>query len=178
MTPAESNAQPHADSRERLLEAGTELFRTKGFHACGLTEILAHAGVPKGSFYHYFASKEEFGVVLIERARDQYLDELRGLLGDRRRPPVERLRAVFQHSRDHCALHGPAVECLIPKLALECATLSDPVQAAVKTAYAMFGAMLAQVVREAQSAGQIDGSLDADHLAGVLVMLWEGAAIR
>jgi TetR/AcrR family transcriptional repressor of nem operon len=178
MTPADPDAAPHTDARERLLEAGTELLRTKGFHACGLTEILTHAGVPKGSFYHYFASKEEFGVVLIERARDQYLNELRELLGDRRRSPIERLRAVFQHSRDHCALDGPTVECLIPKLALECATLSDPVQAAVKTAYAMFGAMLAQVVREAQSAKQVEASLDADHLASVLVMLWEGAAIR
>ena len=167
-----------ADTRERILQAGTELFGKKGFNGTGLAEILTQAGVPKGSFYHYFGSKEEFGVVLIERARDEYLDELRVILGDRKMSPVKRLRTVFEHTRDECSATGPTVECLIPKLALETGQLSEPVHAAVKSAYQRFSALLAQVVREGQAAGEIAATHDPDRLANVLVMLWEGAAIR
>lgn len=166
------------DSRERILAAGAELFGKKGFHGCGLSEILQQAGVPKGSFYHYFGSKEEFGVVLIERARDEYLAELKPILSDRKVPPLQRLRTVFEHTRDQCQASGPTVECLIPKLALETGTLSDPVHAAVRCAYQQWSALLAQVIREGQAQGDIDASQDADRLANVLVMLWEGAAIR
>lgn len=166
------------DTRERILAAGAELFGKKGFNGCGLSEILQQAGVPKGSFYHYFSSKEEFGVVLIERARDEYLAELRPVLSDRRLSPIRRLRAVFEHTRDECAAQGPTVECLIPKLALETGNLSEPVHAAVKSCYQLWSALLAQVIREGQAAGEIAATHDADRLANVLVMLWEGAAIR
>lgn len=150
----------------------------KGFNGSGLSEILERAGVPKGSFYHYFGSKEDFGVALIERARDEYLDSLRTHLSERKRSPLSRLRSIFEDTRAECDRNGPTVECIIPKLALETATLSDPVHAAVKCAYQQWSALIAQVIREAQAAGEVARSHDPDHLADVLVMLWEGAAVR
>lgn len=165
-------------SRTRLLDAGAELFGKKGFNGCGLSEILAQAGVPKGSFYHYFASKEEFGVVLIERTRDEFLAELGPLLGDRKKAPLARLRSMFEYIREQCSESGPTSECLISKLALETGSLSEPVHAAVKCSYQQWSALLAQVLREAQTAGEVDAKHDVDRLANVLVMLWEGAAIR
>ena len=165
-------------TRERLLAAGAELFGKKGFNGCGLTEVLQYANVPKGSFYHWFSSKEQFGVEVIERARDEHLAEVRPLLSDRRSTPLQRLRAMFTKAREECHANGPTVECLIPKLALETANLSEPVHAAVKCAYQQWSALLAQVIREGQTAGEIDRKHDADRLANVLVMLWEGAAIR
>ena len=171
-------AAKDADTKDRLLQAGAELFGKKGFNGTGLSEILARAGVPKGSFYHYFVSKEEFGVVLIERARDEYLAELRPVLGNRKMSPVKRLRTVFEHTRDECSAQGPTVECLIPKLALETGNLSEPVHAAVKSAYQLWSALLTQVIREGQAAGEIAATQDPERLANVLVMLWEGAAIR
>lgn len=172
---------PHhrdTDTRDRLLEAGAELFAKKGFNGCGLSEILRHAGIPKGSFYHWFGSKEEFGVALIERTRDGYVDLLRPVLTDRKLPPLKRLRRVFEIGREQCEASGASVECLITRLALETSDLSETVHAAVKCAYQQWSAMLAQVIREALAAGEIDGSHDPDRLANVLVMLWEGASIR
>jgi TetR/AcrR family transcriptional repressor of nem operon len=165
-------------TRDRILEAGSQALAEKSFAACGLTEFLQRAGVPKGSFYHYFASKEELGVALIEKASAEYVEVLRPILGDRRRTPLERLRAVFERGRDECARNGGARLCLIPKLALEASQLSEPVHAAVKCAYDQWAALLAQVIREAQAAGEIGREAEPERLANVLVMLWEGATIR
>ncbi|MCC6672843.1 MAG: TetR family transcriptional regulator C-terminal domain-containing protein [Planctomycetes bacterium] len=165
-------------TRERILEVGRQAILRKSFNSCGLSEILQGAGVPKGSFYHYFRSKEDFGVALIERASEEYLELLRPILGDRRRPALERLRAVFEQSRQECAAGGASCQCIIPKLALETSQLSEPVHAAVKCAYDQWSAVLARVIREAQAAGELGRQHDPDRLANILVMLWEGATIR
>lgn len=165
-------------TRDKLLEAGAQAIAAKSFNACGLAEILSLAGVPKGSFYHYFESKEHFGVALIERECDEYVEFLRPLLDDRSRSPLARLKTVFEHGRDECVANGAARLCLVPKLALETSQLSEPVHAAVKAAYARWSAVLADVIREAQAAGEISRRHDAERLADILVMLWEGATIR
>lgn len=165
-------------TRERILEAGAQAIAAKSFSGCGLSEILEAAGVPKGSFYHYFDSKEDFGVALIERDMAQYLAELQPILSDRKRSALERLRAVFQMGRDECLSNGAARQCLIPKLALETGQLSETVHAAVKCCYDQWTALLARVVREAQAAGEVSRERDPDRLASILVMLWEGATIR
>lgn len=165
-------------TRERLLEIGAQAIAEKSFNACGLAEILERAGVPKGSFYHYFKSKEDFGVALIEHEVLLALEDLRAIIGDRRKPALARLRAIFETAREECVAHGAARRCLIPKLALETAQLSLPVQAAIKAAYDQWRAVMAQVIREAQAAGELDTARDPERLANLLVMLWEGATIR
>ncbi len=165
-------------TREKLLEVGAQAIAEKSFNGCGLAEILSRAGVPKGSFYHYFGSKEDFGVAVIEMQIAQYMELLRPILSDRRRSPLARLRQVFEMSREECHANGAARQCLIPRLALETAQLSETVHAAVKCAYDQWSSVLAQVIREAQSSGEIGRSHDPDRLANVLVMLWEGATIR
>ena len=165
-------------TRDRILEIGAQAIAEKSFNACGLAEILRRAQVPKGSFYHYFPSKEDFGVALIERSMQEYLDELRPIVGDRRATPLARLRAIFEQGREECLANGAARQCLIPKLALEVSQLSESVHAAVKTAYDQWTAVLAGVIREGQAAGEVSRQHDPDHLAGLLVMLWEGATIR
>ena len=165
-------------TRERILEVGAQAIAEKSFASCGLAEILGRAGVPKGSFYHYFRSKEEFGVALIEKETATYLEVLRPIVGDRRVSPLGRLRAIFERGREECVANGAERQCLVPKLALEISQLSEPVAAAVRSAYAQWTALLAQVVREAQAAGEIGRGQDPDRLASLLVMLWEGATIR
>jgi TetR/AcrR family transcriptional repressor of nem operon len=177
-TSPRSPAAPDRSTRDKILESGAQAISGKSFNSCGLTEILQLAGVPKGSFYHYFDSKEDFGVALIERASEEFIEILRPIVGDRRRSPLKRLRAIFEHGRDECLANGAGRQCLIPKLALETSQLSEPVHAAVKCAYDQWSAMLARVIRESQAAGEIAKSHDPDRLANVLVMLWEGATIR
>ncbi len=165
-------------TRDRILEVGAQAIADKSFNSCGIAEILRRAGVPKGSFYHYFPSKEDFGVALVEKATAEYVEFLRPIIGDRKKPAIARLRAVFESGRDECLASGAARQCLIPKLALETGQLSAPVHSAVKCAYDQWTAILARVIREAQAAGEIDRATDPDRLANVLVMMWEGATMR
>ena len=176
--PVAKSVVRNGTTRARILEVGAQAIADKSFNSCGLNEILKAAGVPKGSFYHYFGSKEDFGVALIEKASEEFVDFLRPIIGNRRKSPLQRLRAVFETSREHCKANGAARQCLVPKLALETSQLSEPVHAAVKCAYDQWSALLARVIREAQAAGEIGRSQDPDRLANVLVMLWEGATIR
>jgi len=167
-----------ADTRQRILEAGAQAIAAKSFNGCGLTEILSRAKVPKGSFYHYFDSKEDFGVALIEKECEEFVEFLRPIIGDRKKSPLQRLRTVFELSREECVANGAARQCLVPKLALETSQLSEPVHAAVKCAYDQWSALIARVIREAQAAAEVGRKHDPDRLANVLVMLWEGATIR
>ena len=57
----------YTDVRQHILDTGRSIILGKGFSAVGLNEILATAQVPKGSFYHYFKSKEVFGEAMVER---------------------------------------------------------------------------------------------------------------
>jgi len=165
-------------TRERILEIDAQAISGKSFNSCGLSEILSLAKVPKGSFYHYFQSKEDFGVALIEKASEEFVEMLRPLLSDRKKSPLQRLRTVFELSRKECMANGAARQCLIPKLALETSQLSEPVHAAVKCAYDQWCVLLVRVICEAQAVGEVSKKNDPDRLANLLVMLWEGATIR
>ncbi|QDU66464.1 TetR/AcrR family transcriptional regulator [Engelhardtia mirabilis] len=178
-TPLDEGATSEAvGTQERILASAHDIVSAKGFNGSGLNEILQRAGVPKGSFYHYFASKEALGVALIERARDEHLEHMGPLLSDRGMTPLQRLRAVFDSGFEECRDSGTSCECLIAKLALETSNLSDSVHAAVKGAYQQWSTGLAGVLKEGQAAGEIAARHDADHLANVLVMLWIGATTR
>ena len=87
--------QPNA--KHHLLDCGERLIASKGFVGVGLAEILATAGVPKGSFYHYFSSKERFGEELLVRYLDQYLRRLDALLKADGTPARARLMRYWSY---------------------------------------------------------------------------------
>lgn len=166
------------ETRDRILDAGEQAIVAKSYNSCGLSEILSAAGVPKGSFYHYFKSKEGFGVALVEKSADELAEWVDEFTRDRSKPPLERVRAFFVESRDCYIENGPIRECLLAKMALETAQLSEPMRAAIKCAYDQWASSMAAAIREAQATGDADASVDADVLANQLINAWEGATIR
>ena len=63
-------------SKRRLIECAAELFWKNGYSATGVSEILNHAGLPRGSFYFYFKSKDELAIAAISYYREKLLDKL------------------------------------------------------------------------------------------------------
>src|ERR1700743_1038049 len=96
-----ANARPDTpartpSTRENLIAVGLELMRKHGYGATGVQEILNAAGVPKGSFYHHFGSKEEFTTAVLERYVAFAGAHSREVLGNTRQTPLRRLRRYFE----------------------------------------------------------------------------------
>ena len=94
--------------RDKIIASGTQTVHERGFATVGLREITAAAGVAQGSFTNHFASKEEFGVAVL----DHYFEQIRAViartLNDESRRPLERLRAYFDEITDLFGRqHGP-----------------------------------------------------------------------
>ncbi len=167
------------DTRNRILDAGQAAIRAKSFNGCGLKEILDTAGVPKGSFYYYFKSKEDFGLTVIEKSAYEHADLMRSLLLDRRvQSPRARIRAYFDWAREEYINSDLVPECIIPRLALEVSHLCQPMRMAIRGAFRLWGSILAQAISEAQAAGEVVADLDADRIADFVIDAWEGVSLR
>lgn len=101
------------DARAALIASGLETLTEHGYLGAGLEGILKRAGVPKGSFYHYFASKEAFGQAVMERYASYFAGKLERHLEDASQPPLVRLRAFAEDAKAGMARHGYRRGCLV-----------------------------------------------------------------
>ncbi|MEM1027647.1 MAG: TetR family transcriptional regulator C-terminal domain-containing protein [Planctomycetota bacterium] len=167
-----------ADTRDRIIAKGTEVIGEKGYHGCGLNEILKAAEVPKGSFYHYFKSKEDFGVAVIEDFVARYGLTLSKKLTDRRKPALERLRLHYTDAIQWYENNGYDSTCLVAKMGMDVASMSPVMQSAMQAGMARWKGIIAKCLREAQTEGRLDASWDADQLGAFLMDAWEGATVQ
>lgn len=166
------------DTRELLLRAGLEVLTEKGFSATGIDEILGRAGVPKGSFYHYFASKEAFGLGLIERYGEFFARKLDRHLDNRSLPPLARLQAFVDDARAGMARLGYRRGCLIGNLGQEMGSLPESFRGRLKETFEDWQARFSACLKEAQEVGEVARSADTDQLAAFFWIGWEGAVLR
>jgi TetR/AcrR family transcriptional repressor of nem operon len=166
-------------SRAALLEQGTRLMLRSGYAATGLTELLQTAGVPKGSFYHHFESKEAFGVALVQRYYDEQERLLVSLLAQTDRSPLERLRSYFDVLLQRAVDASPQERgCLLGMFALEMSGNSEPLRASLNDVFRRWQARVAELLRQAQIAGELAPEHDPQPLAAMLLDGWEGALMR
>lgn len=164
--------------RRRLLEAGVGLVHARGFAASGIKDITDTAGVPKGSFYAYFPSKEAFGAAILEH----YWSDI-----EKRHLPIlkaaglaqERLTRFFHALADEHEVGNFMLGCLVGNLSLELGGSSEPVRAELIRILDRWGEAVTECVRTGQgAAGEVREDLDAAELAASLIEAWEGAALR
>ena len=171
----------YLDTKERLLAVGEELIRVRGFTALGLSEILSSAKVPKGSFYHYFQSKEGFGVALLERYFSDYDRRLATLFADVGMSGVDariRIMGYFDLWRSISAESNGCIPiCLAVKLAAEVADLSEPMRCALESGMGRITFHLTGVIRQAQAEGSVSLTVDASEFAEILYSMWLGASL-
>lgn len=171
------NAQPPADTRQQILDTARAIIVGKGFSAVGLSEILAAAGVPKGSFYHWFRSKEQFGEALLERHFDCYLQQVDATLGATGRPAPARLLAFFGQWHALQSADDPQSRCLVVKLGAEVCDLSEPMRAALQRGTAQVLQRLAACLAEGIAAGELANCPDPAEVAQQLYQQWLGATL-
>lgn len=168
-----SVAKPSA--RDKILEAGLKVFHAQGFNGCSVQDITETAGVPKGSFYNHFDSKEALAVEVLgvyEGSGD------RSLILDRDKAPLDRLRDYFEGAARAFKEAGFKQGCLMGNLASELSDSSERVREALARRFTLWHGAVADTLREAQARGDMDAAIDADRMARFLVNSWEGALIQ
>jgi TetR/AcrR family transcriptional repressor of nem operon len=175
MSPSTAHETP--DVRQNILETGQRIMAGKGFSAVGLNEILLAAGVPKGSFYHYFGSKDAFGEALLESYFKDYLAELDATLGQPGQTHAQRLMNYWRQWQETQSFFDCQGKCLAVKLGAEVADLSETMRAALQRGTTGIVSRLAAAI----AAGAAEGSLairgNPEQLAQSLYQLWLGASV-
>lgn len=174
---SERPASDRPDTRQHILDCGRRLIAAKGFVGVGLAEILSTAGVPKGSFYHYFASKEVFGAALLDSYFEHYRCRLATLSAQTGQTGAQHLLSYFERWIETQQGDDQAEHCLIVKLAAEVADLSD----AMRKRMLAGTEIILRTLTDFVAAGQADGSIGTreapEALAQFLYEAWLGASL-
>ncbi|MFE2036156.1 TetR/AcrR family transcriptional regulator [Streptomyces scopuliridis] len=165
------------ETRQSLLDAARRIVAAKGYAAVGINEILAQAGVPKGSFYHYFGSKDAFGEAMMKSYFDEYLATMDGIVADKGKSSAKHLMRYWQNFYDTQVMDDCQGGCLVVKLGAEIADLSEVMRAATKAGTTAIVDRLEQMI----TGGIADASISVDDsaraTAEALYDLWLGASI-
>lgn len=164
-------------TKERLLDTGLNMLLRHGYNDLGIQVVLKETGVPKGSFYHHFASKEDFALQVIDRYMDEVHVGLDLSLGDHSLPPLDRVRKFFELSRDKYREEG-YLGCMLGGLGQELSGVNPVFQKAIEKCFAIIAGRIAACMEEAQAKGDLPPGADPRHMADLLVNCWEGAALR
>lgn len=165
------------DVRGHLLEIGHQAMAVKGFSAIGLKEILASAGVPKGSFYHYFASKESYGEALLESYFTGYLIDMDDTLDKPGLTTAQRLMNYWQDWRDNQSFSDCQGKCLAVKLGAEVADLSEAMRLSMQRGTSGIIDRLARAILTGTREGSITVEGEPRKVAQSLYQLWLGASV-
>lgn len=166
------------NTKNQLLEAGINIMIEKGYNNTGIQEVLQTTGVPKGSFYYYFDSKEDFGLKIIDYFEQQYNQKLCLYLDDKSKSSVERLRAYCEDGKKNFEAQRCRRGCLIGNLSQEMADQSEAFRARLEEVLTKWRNRFAQTIKEGQSNGEISKELDTVELAEFFLSGWEGAVMR
>ena len=165
------------ETRDRILAAATELIHAQGFKETGLNDILAASGVPKGSFYHYFPSKEDLGRELLVR----YRREAREYLEREAFPPtgevIPRFVRFFEESARQQTEGGCKAGCLLGNLAAEITNIHEDLRREVAQCFRELGEVFADALERGQRTGELAGDFAPDAAAEFLVSVMEGSIL-
>ena len=165
-------------NRERLVRAGLQLLHEQGYCATGVQQIADAAGVPKGSFYNHFASKQEMARAVIALYAEELWAELQEALLDADGRPVDRVNRLLASQLENARRDRFARGCLLGNLCQELAGSTDGIRQEIEQALRRVQGVYAEVFFEAQQAGELVDGGDADQLAGFLYNAWQGALMR
>lgn len=165
-------------SKDDILQVGLDIILTKGFNGTGVEAILKQANVPKGSFYNFFSSKEEFGLAII----DKYVTEIGGrfhaIFNDESLPPLERIRKGFETLIARFEGNDCSKGCLIGNLSLEMSDQFETIRQRLEQSLQGWTKSLSRLLLHAQKEKTIPEDLDPEMLAENLISSFQGALLR
>lgn len=166
------------DTRTRLLEAGLACFSARGFHGTGIQEIVAAAGVPKGSFYNHYPSKEDFGAAILRHYGEAFLQKWgASLMAAEHKGPLAALRQSYEGLLEGHECCQPKLGCLVGNLAAEISGSSPACREAMIAVIAAWRERFTQYLRQGQALHQVRADIPAEALADFFWVAWEGSLL-
>ncbi len=171
-------AKESASVRDRLLQAGVTVFSRSGFNGSSVQDITDAAGVPKGSFYNHFDSKETLGAAAVEHFWDENASKALAILEQAAPEPLHRLRTYFEQVIVEVEARDYTCGCFIGNMAAELSDHSAVISNQLSAIYAKWTRCVAGCITQAQQAGDMRSQADAAVLATFALNAWEGALLR
>ncbi len=164
-------------TKQRLLDEGLALLLEQGYNHLGIHALLKQAGVPKGSFYHHFRSKEDFALQVIDQYMAEVHQGLDACLGDESLAPLARVRRFLELSKEKYREEGN-LGCLLGGLGQELSGVSERFCRRIEACFAAIAERFAACFELAKERGELPADADSRALADLLINCWEGAALR
>ncbi|MBD9562162.1 TetR/AcrR family transcriptional regulator [Pseudomonas sp. PDM09] len=171
-------SRQNPDTRDALIRCGTEILTEQGFMATGIDGVLKTVGVPKGSFYHYFDSKEDFGRAVMDNYAAYFANKLKRWFLDDSMTPLQRVLAFVEDAKGGMEKYQFRRGCLVGNLSQEVTILPAGFREHLDATLFSWQQQLATCLREAQDAGELARHVDCAELAAYFWIGWEGAVLR
>jgi TetR/AcrR family transcriptional regulator, transcriptional repressor for nem operon len=165
-------------SKDDIVQVGLDIILSKGFSATGVEAILKQANVPKGSFYNFFSSKEEFGLAIIDKYVAETSEQFSVIFNDESLPPLERIKKSFETRIARFEGYDCTKGCLIGNLSLEMSDQYERVRERLDQALQGWAKALSILLLQAQKEKTIPADLDPEMLAENLISSFQGALLR
>jgi len=165
-------------NKEDILDSGIEVLRSKGYNKTGIDDILRVSNIPKGSFYNYFTTKEEFGIQALNRYTEHQFNYIQKFFNNNSISPLQRLKEFYEWiikgNLDEECKKG----CLIGNISQEMGGLSDDISEAADTNLKKIVGLVKNCISEGQNLGEIRNDYTSDELANFVHNSFYGALIR
>lgn len=173
-----SRSATRTDTRNALVWCGTELLTERGFQITGIDEVLKRVGVPKGSFYHYFKSKDHFGHAVIDNYEAYYAKKMDRIFGDSSQSPLQRLVNFTANAKNGMVKFDFKRGCLIGNLGQELAALDTQFRERLEGVLVSWEKRVAECLSESIDIGELAPGQDPQALSRFFWVGWEGAILR
>jgi TetR/AcrR family transcriptional repressor of nem operon len=166
---------PKPSHREKILTEGMKVVHANGFANASVRDIVRAAGVPQGSFTNHFGSKEAFGLEIIDLYFSYSLDVFARTLRNDELPPLQRLRAYIDESKNRLNRQSMRTGCLLGNFTAEASEHSEMIRLRLLEIFGEIRKAIAYCLRAAVKAGELSPSLDCDETAAFIVTSLQGA---
>jgi len=152
--------------------------KANGYNGTSVKDIVDAAGVPKGSFYNYFESKEMFAAEALDHVAGCNMAEMRKTLANRHHTPTERLATFFNSAVGGCCEGEFKVGCFLGNMCQEMADNSELIRGKVRRLLQQQTGLIQQTLEEGKELGELSQGLDTQSTAEFLINAWQGAQLR
>lgn len=168
---------PKPSNRERILTEGLRVVHERGFAGASVRDIVQAAGVPQGSFTNHFASKEAFGLEILDLYFANGCEVIRETLRNDALPPLQRLRAYIDANKNRLNRDGMRNGCLFGNFTAEASDHSEAIRRRLVAIFAEVQESVAYCLRAAVQAGELPPSFHCEDVAGFVVSSLQGASL-